>query len=318
LADRTIAEVRQEARRLSKDAAAMLARRGGRLPQSAKTSIQTRIDDLARAIGQDVEPKRLESAMGDLRTELDRHPILRKATIRESVQSLVLALGLALLIRAFLVEAFKIPTGSMIPTLQIDDHIFVNKFVYGLRIPFTHVRMVELGTPERGDIVVFEFPGEGDDRGKDFIKRVVAVAGDRVRLQGNRLVVNGAEVETDVFERGVSCADATFAGCTCDRQRERAGDHEYLTQHLTPGDARSGGCGNNADWPSDNPLQYGGRASNPAYPEMVVPDGHVFCMGDNRDNSSDGRYWGFVPVENIKGKALFLWWPPGRWFRAVH
>jgi len=205
----------------------------------------------------------------------------------------------------------------MIPTLQIGDHIFVNKFVYGLRIPFTHVRMIELGTPERGDIVVFEFPGEGDDHGKDFIKRVVALAGDRVRLHDNRVVINGTGIETDVFERNGSCADDQFAGCTCERQRERAGDHEYVTQHLTPGDAHSGVCFNNPDWPSDNPLQFGGRASNPAYPEMVVPDGHVFCMGDNRDNSSDGRYWGFVPIENIKGKALFLWWPPGRWFQAV-
>jgi signal peptidase I len=308
---------RREARKLARDIGRILKRRGHRLAPSTRKGLEARVAEVQKWIGEDLKGDRLESAARALRDDFAKHhAVLRRATPLEYVQSLGLAVAVALLIRAFLIEAFKIPTGSMIPTLQVGDHIFVNKFSYGLRIPFTHTRIVDFGGPERGDIVVFEFPGEGEDKGKDFIKRVVAVAGDRIRLQDNRLLVNGTPIAVEVTDSSAPCEDATFTGCRCVRQEETLGSTRFVTQHLAP--AETGGCINNPEWPSEDPRQYGNPASNPSFPDVVVPEGHVFAMGDNRDNSSDGRYWGFVPIENLKGKALFVWWPPGRWFRAVH
>ena len=310
--------MRRAARALAREARHALKHRGGRLPVPARSAIEARLREIDAALGEDTVGERLESAAEALRAEVGRHPALRRATVLEYVQSLGGAVIVALLIRAFIIEAFKIPTGSMIPTLLVDDHIFVNKFSFGLRVPFTHARLVDFGTPERGDIVVFEFPGEGDDKGKDFIKRFIAGPGDRVRLTDNRLVINGKPIPTEILEEAGTCADPTFAACRCVRQQEHLGKATYFTQHLAPPPVNTApGCVNSPDWPSDNPLQYGGQGNNKDYPDVVVPEGHYFAMGDNRDNSSDGRYWGFVPAENAKGRALFLWWPPGRWFRGV-
>jgi len=319
LNDRTQRTSVKEAKRLLREVTRVVKRRGGRLTPKAKVAVDSCIADLRRALDEEVHPDRLDATSKILRAEVERNShVLRKATAMEYVQSLGLAVGVALVIRAFIIEAFKIPTGSMIPTLMVDDHIFVNKFTYGLRIPFTHTDVVDIEEPRRGDIAVFEFPGEGEDKGKDFIKRVVAVAGDRVRLSGNRLFINGEPVVTEDLERDVPCADSTLGICRCVRQQETQGDTSYVTQHLLEDPKHGGaGCVNSPDWPSANPLQFGSRGTNGDYPEVVVPDDHVLAFGDNRDNSSDGRYWGYVPVENIKGRALFIWWPPGRWFQAV-
>jgi signal peptidase I len=312
LGDRTIGGTRRSARRLAREVRHVMRNRGHRVPATVREAIEARLADLDRAIAQDLEGRKLAAASQAVEAEVSRHAELKRATVTEYVRSLGAAVGVALLIRAFVIEAFKIPTGSMIPTLKVDDHIFVNKFAYGLRIPFTHYRVVELGKPQRGDIVVFEFPGEGEDKGKDFIKRFVAGPGDRVRLTDNRLYVNGEGVPTEVIDQAAPCDDPTFAHCKCVRQRERLGDATYVTQHLAPPPANSGlGCVNSPDWPSVDGSRDG------AHDEVAVPAGHYLAMGDNRDNSSDGRYWGFVPEENAKGSALFLWWPPGRWFHGV-
>ncbi|NOZ01852.1 MAG: signal peptidase I [Deltaproteobacteria bacterium] len=260
-----------------------------------------------------------DAAGGILQRGVDqRRRFFRKAKVMEYARSLGLAVFMALLIRTFIVEPFKIPTGSMIPTLMVHDHIFVSKFKYGLRIPFTHTDIVDFDEPERGDVAVFEFPAEGEDKGKNFIKRVVAVAGDRVRIKDNRLMINGKSVSTKVVERDVPCDDSTHEDCRCVRQKENLNGRWYLTQHMV-GSPGSGGseCANNPDWPNDNPLQFGSKGTNEDYPEVRVPKDHVLTIGDNRDNSNDGRFWGFVPVENFKGKALFIWWPPGRWFQRI-
>ncbi len=313
------ADLVKEARRFASETARILRHRGGRLSSEQRRAVQQRLDVLNQALGRD-QGADVAMALESLRSELERHAaVLKRASTFETVQSLGLAVLLALMIRAFLFEAFKIPTGSMIPTLRVSDHIFVNKFTYGFRLPFTHWRIVDVGSPQRGDVFVFEFPGDGPDHGKDFIKRVIGVAGDRVRMEDNVLIINGAPVPTEVLDARAACEDGTFDGCRCVRQQERLGDATYVTQHLAPAsDQDTRYCRNTPDWPSNQePSMIGGSAGNPDYPEIVVPQGHVLAMGDNRDNSSDGRYWGFVPVSHAKGRALVRWWPPGRWFARV-
>jgi signal peptidase I len=305
--------LRKDATRLTRETARILKFRGGRLAAADRVAIEGRLKELDQALAKDAGDQALAAAAESLRARLDKHhDVLKRATIREYVQSLGTAVGVALLIRAFIFEAFKIPTGSMIPSLLIEDHIFVNKYTYGLRLPFTHWRFVEGNTPQRGEVTVFEYPGPGEDHGKDFIKRIVAVAGDRVRLTGNRLVINGLEIPTEVLSNDAACDDNTFSRCRCVRQQERLGDFEYITQHLAPPPVNSSiNCVNSPDWP----LNDDGTAD---LPEVTVPEGHVLAMGDNRDNSSDGRFWGFLPVENAKGRAIVMWWPPSRMFKAVH
>ena len=296
----------------------------------------------------------------------------RKSAIREYAESIIYAVVIALCIRTALVEPFKIPTGSMIPTLEINDHIFVSKFAYGIRIPFTNgVRLFEIGQVELGDVIVFENPAPGEDEGKDFIKRVVGLAGDRVRLQENKVVLNGEPIET-LFGGIGPCADTS--GRECAFQDEYVENLTYTTQHVVPkayravsgetlgGIARKVGLdkdeliklnqyrldrdllqapdrftrplpdgvaiqirspdrwnfGNSANWPLSRPacpLQtqavpcYGAQAQgNEAFPDVVVPEGHVLVFGDNRDNSRDGRFWGFVPLTHVKGKAFIIWY----------
>jgi len=310
----------KDARKFAKEVRRMMRYRGGRLAAADREQVNARLADLEQALKERSNADQVERAVRRLKDSLSPHAeTLRRASFFETVQSIGTAVVVALLIRAFLLEAFKIPTGSMIPTLMVNDHIFVNKFIYGLRIPFTNHHFVRFAAPERGDVAVFAFPGQGEDEGKDFIKRIVAVPGDRVRISGNRLILNGQPVATEVVGRRVSCQDETLAMCRCDQQKERLGDAEYVTQHLSdpdPGDPLR--CQDaRPNWPTEDPRLFASRGTNGDFPEVVVPPDHVLVMGDNRDNSSDGRYWGFVPVENIKGKALFIWWPPGRWFRAV-
>jgi len=233
----------------------------------------------------------------------------RKGVLRQYAESIAWAACIALVIRFFLLEPFQIPTGSMIPSLLIEDHIFVAKCSYGVQVPFMNTYVASWSRPERGDVIVFPFPKEGKDFGKDFIKRVVALPGDRVSLRGNRLFVNGETVETEVLEDPEDCTVRDGLGrsihCICDRQRETMGDNVFISRHIRPmaGDL---GCINQSDWPLDED----------AY---EVPEDHVFCMGDNRDNSSDGRYWGSVPIDTVKGKALFIWYASdaSRIFSAV-
>ncbi len=238
-----------------------------------------------------------------------------KSVLRQYLESIGWAVGIALLIRFFLFEPFKIPTGSMIPTLQIGDHIFVSKSAYGIKIPFSDDYLVRWEDPVRGDIVVFPFPVKGHvDYGKDFIKRVIGLPGDTVRLQDNILLVNDEPVETVIQDGRPDCG-GTPGSRPCEKcvlQEESVGELTYLTQHCPP-DALQ-----HPEWPRTLP-------SSPPQ-DFVVPDGRVFVMGDNRDNSADGRFWTAdpldqftpqyrpdpdvqsVPIAALKGRAVLIWW----------
>jgi signal peptidase I len=190
-----------------------------------------------------------------------------KSVLREYVEAFAMALVLALVIRSFVVQAFKIPSGSMLPTLQIGDHILVNKFVYGFRLPFVGTRLLAWQVPQRGDVIVFEYPA---DPSKDFIKRTVGVPGDVLQIRSKRVYING-ELWDD--------PRASFV------------------DGLPNGRGRS---------PRDD------------YGPVTVPPHHLFVMGDNRDRSYDSRFWGFVDLDEVKGKAFLIYWSwdgDDRWVR---
>lgn len=274
-----------------------------------------------------LEGKPLLKASIELDAGLAKHyGTWRKSQLREMIEAIAWALGLALIIRFFIFEAFSIPSSSMYPTLQIGDHLFVNKLELGLYLPMSAKRAIPWSQPDRGDIVVFVYRSPGDPLdGEDFIKRVVATPGDRIRMEDDRLVLNGQPIQTEVVER-TQCAifnsidyEKTPSGyCPCIIQRETVGDESWTTQHLLPG------CGgrdfNAGTWPQERApkMRYiGARATNPDWPDVVVPEGHVFVMGDNRDASEDGRFWGFVPYERVKGKAFVIFYPFSRIFTWI-
>ena len=227
----------------------------------------------------------------------------KKGKLREYVEALFTAVLIAFVIRSFIVEPFKIPSSSMVPTLMIGDHIFVNKFIYGLRPPFTKKHFFRYRTPKRGEVIVFIYP---EDESKDFIKRVVGLPGDRIKFDGTNVYINGKKIERKPIAVTQSLTDKRALNVTNDEwaknlpyvdgwqdmdfENERLGDVSHLTQFERDLFYR--------------PMGHFVAASGG---EITVPEGHLFCMGDNRDNSSDGREWGFVPMENIKGKAMFVW-----------
>ena len=181
----------------------------------------------------------------------------KKNVIREYAEAIIIAILIALFIRTFVVQAFKIPSGSMKPTLLVGDHLLVNKFVYGVKIPFLRKTLIPVDTPERGDIVVFIYPV---DRSKDFIKRVVGVAGDTLAIKNKRIYINGSP--------------------------SNDGHGVHTDSLIFPGSLQ----------PRDN------------FGPVTVPPGHIFVMGDNRDESYDSRFWGFVDLRDVLGKAFIIYW----------
>ncbi len=195
-------------------------------------------------------------------------------------------------VRSFVVEPFKIPSGSMIPTLLVGDFILVNKFTYGIRLPVINTRIIEIGSPKRGDVMVFRYPV---DPSFDYIKRVVGVPGDKVAYQNKRLTVNGVALPTR--------PEADFL------HRDRAA---YSKQFAETNDGKTYRTLNDEDAPAFimSAAQFPNRENclyNNAGVICTVPPGHYFMMGDNRDNSLDSRFWGFVPEANIVGRAFGIW-----------
>jgi signal peptidase I len=181
----------------------------------------------------------------------------KKSNLRENIEAITLAIILALFIRAFIIQAFKIPSGSMKNTLQIGDHILVNKFIYGVKLPFTSTTIIPYKNPQRGDIVVFKFRQEPK---KDFIKRTIGIPGDVIEIRNKEVYVNKKRIEQDYAI--------------------------YTDLHIIP----------KAIQPRDN--------CGP----VTVPENSIFVMGDNRDHSYDSRFWGFVDLKDVKGKAFIIYW----------
>jgi signal peptidase I len=205
------------------------------------------------------------------------------AWLWEVVSSWGPALLLVLVIRSVLVEPFQIPSGSMVPALAIGDFILVSKLTYGLRVPFTDIELLDLGEPERGDIVVFVYPPSADTERIDYIKRIVGLPGDVIELKDDVVYVNGVE-QTRTF-----VSNTTYVDQYC-----RAEEMKSFTETVD-GQAH----------PVLQSTSYALRMAD--YGPKTVPEGHYFMMGDNRDNSQDSRSWGFVPRDYIRGKAMFVW-----------
>ena len=201
-------------------------------------------------------------------------------------------------LRSFLVEPFKIPSGSMLPTLLIGDFILVNKFEYGIRLPVINKKVVQLGDPKAGDVMVFRYPS---DPSLDYIKRVVGVPGDVVEYRGKRLVINGKPTEMTPNGKYEYTASG-FNIVQGDTWREQLGErnHVAMTQSDMPPVVVHQVTG---DFPFRDNCGYHENGF-----KCMVPEGHYFMMGDNRDASNDSRYWGFVPDANIVGRAFFIWW----------
>ncbi len=339
--------IRKEATGLIRDARKGLHTYAYKLSDSTKERIAAHANHLEKALaGED------EASRGKLRDELallddlvDRNlAFTRKSTGREYGESIGIAILIALLLRAFVIEAFKIPSTSMIPTMEIGDHIFVNKFLYGVRIPYTTTHFLDYRGPKPGEVIVFIYPCDPE---KDFIKRVVALAGDTVEVRCDTLFVNGKERPAKYDESECTYWDTAASGWverSCSLYQETVEGFSYETVHdeTRPhmDEVRAGN-------PKGPYSQYSGALDFPSHSmptcrengvdgrdlderlaatgeivttnedpddicglrqHFVVPKDHVFVMGDNRSNSSDSRVWGPVPVKNIKGKALFIWW----------
>ena len=299
----------KESKLLCHETRRILKRHGYRVKPEIARDIAGHEEALRQAL-KERNWERIRAEMNALDELVDKHlSFARKSTVREYAESIGVAVLIALLLRSFVVEAFKIPSGSMYPTLKVGDHIFVNKFIYGLGWPLSGIKFWQYGRPSRGDVIVFKYPEDPD---KDFIKRVIGVEGDTVEIRRTGVFVNGKALprrhlgyvhyidysdELPIQEKHPKDAD----------EWEETLDGKTFQIYTEIGE-NGGGC--------RPPARFG--CGEPA----KVPPSHVYVMGDNRDNSHDSRFWGYVPLNFIKGKALFVWYsgdpdPDKKWLSGI-
>ena len=201
------------------------------------------------------------------------------------------------LLRSFLIEPFKIPSGSMMPTLLVGDFILVNKYTYGIRLPVANKKIIGINQPQPGDVMVFRYP---EDPSLDYIKRVVGVPGDKISYRLKQLTINGKPLRLE-GKGGYSYVKSGLNFVTADLFREQLGEHNHLA--LVQPDAPVLRLGEVRQFSKRENCDYNDEGFS-----CTVPQGYYFMMGDNRDDSNDSRYWGFVPDDNIVGKAFAIWW----------
>jgi signal peptidase I len=290
---------------LAKKVRKILQRKSRKITARGKEEVGAALEQLKAAIDAGSYERTIKAAR-KLEEKSNRHlAFARKSASREYFESIGLAVLVAVVLRLFVVEAFKIPSESMVPTLMVGDHIFVSKYLYGISLPFSNKRLVRFAAPARGEVVVFVKPSVEEQTGapppvpmpeffekyemvgSDFIKRIVGLPGDRVEMKDDVLFVNGAEVPR--------CRVGRRTYRSLDRVRGKWEDHvgELWVEQL-----------------GDYMYTVIEEASGPvsSFGPMTVPDDQVFVLGDNRDNSNDSRYWGSVPFDNIKGRAMVIWW----------
>lgn len=283
----------------------ILDKRGYKVSQRGKEELGAALGNLESAIeGGDHE--KIPGLAKKLEEKASRHmPFAKKSVGREYFESIGVAILVAVILRLFVLEAFKIPSESMVPTLMVGDHIFVTKYLYGISLPFSNKRLIHFADPDRGEVIVFVKPSieeqtgfppqvqmpsffeEYEMVGKDFIKRIVALPGDEVQMKDDVLYINKKKVPR--------CKVGTRTYRSLNKIRDKWEDHEgelwvekhgdYIYTIVEEVDAV--------------PFNFG---------PITVPEGQVFVLGDNRDNSNDSRYWGSVPIDNIKGRAGMIWW----------
>ena len=257
-------------------------------PQRKKEAARLNAEAAARR--EQLERQGLRHDMAD--TTEGETRILRQPWWLDWTAGLFPVLFVVFVLRSFLFEPFKIPSGSMIPTLMVGDLILVNKFTYGVRLPVLNTKVTEGNAPQRGDVMVFRYPPQPT---LDYIKRVVGVPGDTVAYLNKRLTINGQEVPTkdlpDFFDTDAMRYFGQFEEALGDKP------HKLLNTNGMPAFVQGA-----SEFPFRENCTYTIEGVT-----CKVPEGHYFTMGDNRDNSLDSRYWGFVPDANIVGKAFFVW-----------
>jgi signal peptidase I len=280
-------QVKRRARQAVSTARSLLDRNASRIEPRVSEFIKEKVSQTEKALGDgrlDVLHSKTEELEVAIRDNLSR---FTKSKLRQNIEALLVAVALALFIRTFIVQPFKIPSGSMIPTLLVGDHLLVSKFMYGTRIPFTD-RFILPGVRdiERGDVIVFIYPDYENDpskKGIHYIKRVIGLPGDSIDIRGRNLYINGKEVPLrflgDYYDER--------SGSSYDEYEEDLFGKKHLVIY-------------------EKDREYTQKGDY--VPVARVPEGHVFVMGDNRDNSQDSRFWGYVPVENIEGKAFIIHW----------
>ncbi len=278
---------KKRAKQAVSTASAILKKNSSKIESRVAETIREKVSQAEKALS-DGNPdnlvrktQELENAVGD---HLSR---FSKSKFRQNAEALLVAVTLALFIRTFIVQPFKIPSGSMIPTLLVGDHLLVSKFVYGTRIPFTD-KFILAGIKDiqRGDVIVFVYPDSENDpskKGVHYIKRVIGVPGDDIDIKGRNLYINGEEIPLN------------FIG---DFYDERSGvAYDEYEENLF-------GRKHSVIYEKGREVTQKGNY----IPLEKVPKGYYFVMGDNRDNSQDSRFWGYVPVGNIEGKAFLIHW----------